>query len=122
MRRQIQLDFNNVFLQRNPLYSTAEPTEGVHVLLCPSAIGPAPKLSDILKSASADEGEKGHGVVDTYVNDVFTVPPSLAGIPAVSVPFGKSSEDGYPIGLQLISQYGFDRFLLRIADTLAVHS
>ena len=37
------------------------------------------------------------------MQDTLTVPASLAGIPAISVPFGKSSS-GLPVGMQLISR------------------
>jgi aspartyl-tRNA(Asn)/glutamyl-tRNA(Gln) amidotransferase subunit A len=36
-----------------------------------------------------------------YLNDVFAVPASLAGLPAMSVP-GGLSRDGLPLGLQII--------------------
>jgi len=36
-----------------------------------------------------------------YLNDVFSVPASLAGLPAMSVPAGLN-KDGLPLGLQLI--------------------
>ena len=38
-----------------------------------------------------------------YLNDVLTVPSSLAGLPAISVPAGLSA-DGLPLGLQLIAR------------------
>ena len=40
--------------------------------------------------------------VSMYLNDVFTVPSSLAGLPAISLPAGFSS-NGLPLGLQLIA-------------------
>jgi len=40
--------------------------------------------------------------VQTYLNDIFTVPVNLAGIPAISVPFA-NDENNLPIGLQLIT-------------------
>jgi aspartyl-tRNA(Asn)/glutamyl-tRNA(Gln) amidotransferase subunit A len=49
-----------------------------------------------------------------YLNDVFTVPASLAGIPAVSVPCG-FSQSGLPIGLQLIGKAFDEPVLLRVA-------
>jgi aspartyl-tRNA(Asn)/glutamyl-tRNA(Gln) amidotransferase subunit A len=41
--------------------------------------------------------------LDMYLNDVFTVPASLAGLPAMSVPAGLSA-DGLPLGLQIIGR------------------
>ena len=38
-----------------------------------------------------------------YLNDVFSVPASLAGLPAMSVPAGLD-KDGLPLGLQLIGR------------------
>ncbi|HXV73840.1 MAG TPA: Asp-tRNA(Asn)/Glu-tRNA(Gln) amidotransferase subunit GatA [Sphingomonadales bacterium] len=46
-------------------------------------------------------GAKAGDPLAMYLNDVFTVPADLAGIPAVSVPAGLSA-DGLPLGLQLI--------------------
>ena len=49
-----------------------------------------------------------------YLNDVFTIPANLAGIPGVSIPGGFS--DGLPVGVQLLGPaWGEDR-LLRVAD------
>lgn len=48
----------------------------------------------------------------------MTVPANLAGVPAISVPFGVSPEDGLPVGLQLMAQYGDERTLLRVAAAL----
>ncbi|CAO3591234.1 unnamed protein product [Absidia cylindrospora] len=116
-RRMIVNDFNKVFLPKNKLIRNDTTTLGddvpqqVHVLLTPSSISTAPTLQDSLPTQSKDS----HGVVDAYVNDVMTVPASLAGLPAITVPFGRSATNGYPIGLQLIGQYGYDRFLLDIS-------
>jgi len=48
-------------------------------------------------------GEKSDDPIAMYLNDVFTVPASLAGLPAISVPAGLSG-DGLPLGLQLIGR------------------
>ncbi|NVJ93586.1 MAG: Asp-tRNA(Asn)/Glu-tRNA(Gln) amidotransferase subunit GatA, partial [Methylocystaceae bacterium] len=52
-----------------------------------------------------------------YLNDVFTVPTSLAGLPGISVPAGLS-EGGLPLGLQLIGRPFDEETLLRTADVL----
>ena len=51
-------------------------------------------------------GEKNIDPVTMYMNDVFTVPSSLAGLPAISIPSGLDAK-GCPLGLQLIGK-GFD--------------
>ena len=51
-------------------------------------------------------GEKNIDPVTMYMNDVFTVPSSLAGLPAMSIPSGLDAK-GCPLGLQLIGK-GFD--------------
>lgn len=52
-----------------------------------------------------------------YLNDVFTVPASLAGLPGISVPAGLG-DDGLPLGLQLIGRPFDEQTVLRIADVL----
>ena len=53
-------------------------------------------------------------LISRYTDDIFTVPPSLAGLPAVSVPCGRS-RGGLPIGLQLIGRRYMDHKLLDVA-------
>jgi aspartyl-tRNA(Asn)/glutamyl-tRNA(Gln) amidotransferase subunit A len=38
-----------------------------------------------------------------YLNDIFTIPASMAGMPGMSLPVGLST-DGLPLGLQLIGR------------------
>ncbi len=52
-----------------------------------------------------------------YMNDVFTVPASLAGLPAISVPVGVDAQ-GLPLGLQLIGPAFDEAVVLRSADML----
>jgi aspartyl-tRNA(Asn)/glutamyl-tRNA(Gln) amidotransferase subunit A len=52
-----------------------------------------------------------------YLEDVMTVPPSMAGLPAISVPAGKNKE-GLPIGVQLVGPRQSDQILLNIASEL----
>ena len=52
-----------------------------------------------------------------YLNDVFTVPANLAGLPAISVPAGLSA-DGLPLGLQIIGRAFDEECVLRVAQVL----
>ena len=61
-------------------------------------------LTPTAPSAAFGLGEKMHDPVTMYLNDVFTVPASLAGVPAMSVPAGLSA-DGLPLGLQVIGKH-----------------
>jgi aspartyl-tRNA(Asn)/glutamyl-tRNA(Gln) amidotransferase subunit A len=49
-------------------------------------------------------GEKADDPVAMYLNDIFTVPVNLAGLPAVSIPVGLD-QAAMPIGMQLIGPY-----------------
>ena len=49
-----------------------------------------------------------------YLNDVLTVPASLAGLPAISVPAGKN-KDGLPFGLQIISSHFNESLVFKAA-------
>lgn len=62
-------------------------------------------------------GENTADPVKMYLADIMTVAPSLAGIPAISVPAGKT-EDGLPVGVQLIGQQKSDATLLALAASL----
>jgi aspartyl-tRNA(Asn)/glutamyl-tRNA(Gln) amidotransferase subunit A len=55
--------------------------------------------------------------VAMYLNDVFTVPASLAGIPGSSVPAGLSS-DGLPLGLQVLTKRWDEETLFRVSQVL----
>ena len=55
-------------------------------------------------------GDKEDDPIKMYLNDIFTVPASLAGIPGISIPFGKS-QNGLPLGMQLLSKH-FDEQLI----------
>ncbi len=62
-------------------------------------------------------GEKTHDPMTMYLADTMTVPPSLAGLPAVSVPAGKSNT-GLPIGVQLVGPQRSDALLLSLAKSM----
>ncbi len=62
-------------------------------------------------------GEKADDPMAMYLNDIFTIPANLAGVPAVSLPCGLDSA-GLPIGLQLTAPVLAEPTLLRAAAAL----
>jgi aspartyl-tRNA(Asn)/glutamyl-tRNA(Gln) amidotransferase subunit A len=75
----------------------------VDVIVSPTSPTPAFKL-----------GEKVDDPLAMYLNDVFTIPAPLAGVPAISVPCGYALT-GLPIGLQLIGKPFDEATLFRVA-------
>src|SRR5262249_43262663 len=59
-------------------------------------------------------GEKTEDPLAMYLNDVFSIPASLAGVPALSFPAGFTAS-GLPIGLQVVGRPFEEELLLRIA-------
>ena len=74
-------------------------------------------LTPTAPSAAFAIGEKMDDPVAMYLNDVFTVPSSLAGLPAVSVPAGLSA-DALPLGLQVIGRAFDEETVLSVAAAL----
>ncbi len=56
-----------------------------------------------------------------YLCDALTVPASLAGIPALSLPAGRTA-DGRPIGLQCMAAHNHDELLLRVGELFQQHT
>ena len=80
--------------------------EKCDVILTPTTPGPA-----------FAAGEKSDDPIAMYLNDVLTVPASLAGLPAISVPAGLSGE-GLPLGLHLIGKAFDEETMFRAAQAL----
>jgi len=59
-------------------------------------------------------GERSDDPLAMYLSDIYTVSANLAGVPAISVPSGLSSE-GLPIGLQLVGNFWSEDVLLNLA-------
>lgn len=74
-------------------------------------------LTPTAPSAAFNLGEKVSDPLAMYLNDVFTVPASLAGLPGISVPAGLNSQ-GLPLGLQLLGQAFGEEQLLNVAGVL----
>ncbi|MBP6002849.1 MAG: Asp-tRNA(Asn)/Glu-tRNA(Gln) amidotransferase subunit GatA [Pyrinomonadaceae bacterium] len=60
-------------------------------------------------------GERSDDPIAMYLSDIYTVSANLAGVPAVSVPSGLSNE-GMPIGLQLVGNFWTEDVLLNLAS------
>ena len=80
--------------------------EEVDFLVGPVAPTPAFKI-----------GENTHDPIKMYMSDVMSVPASMAGLPAVSVPAGKT-DAGLPVGVQIIGKMKSDASILALADSL----
>jgi aspartyl-tRNA(Asn)/glutamyl-tRNA(Gln) amidotransferase subunit A len=79
------------------------------VIAAPVTTGPAFKL-----------GEKSEDPLKMYLNDVFTLGPSLAGIPALSLNCGYTG-DGLPIGIQLMGKHFDESKIVRAGNTIEKH-
>lgn len=73
-------------------------------------------LTPTTPSAAFAVGEK-MDPVTMYLNDVFTVPASLAGLPGISVPAGNNSK-GLPLGLQIIGKAFDEETVLNAAAAI----
>ncbi len=93
VRRLIKNDFDEVYKK-------------VDAILTPSTPCSAFKI-----------GEKTNDPVSMYLNDIFTVPINLAGLPAISIPAGHDQK-GYPLGLQIIGKAFDEQNILNIAYSL----
>jgi len=71
-------------------------------------------LTPSTPSSAFKIGEKKDDPISMYLNDIFTVPVNLAGIPAISIPAG-ADNNNYPLGLQLMAKPLDEQKLLNIA-------
>ena len=90
VRGLIRRDFDRAFAQVDAVVSPTSPTTAFKL------------------------GEKVDDPLAMYLNDIYTVPANLAGLPGISVPCGFDAR-GLPIGLQLIGKPFEEEALLRIA-------
>ncbi|RHZ63217.1 glutamyl-tRNA(Gln) amidotransferase subunit HER2 [Aspergillus thermomutatus] len=125
IRRLVQRDFNAAFRAEQPMAPSRRNVDSelkskqadVDVLICPTAPSCPPQLADLLETDSVFSS------LNAYTNDVFTVPASLAGLPAASVPVSvgcrdEGSGDAKLAGIQIIGQYGDDELVLRVSEIL----
>ena len=93
IRRLIKNDFDEAY-------------KSVDAILTPSTPSSAFKI-----------GDKTDDPVSMYLNDIFTVPVNLSGLPAISIPAGKD-KNNYPLGLQLIGKAFEEQNLLDISYSM----
>ena len=74
-------------------------------------------LTPSTPSSAFKIGEKTDDPVSMYLNDIFTVPVNLAGLPAISIPAGLDKR-GYPLGLQIIGKPFDEQSILNIAYSM----
>ncbi len=90
VRRLIKEDFDNVFKQVDLLITPTTPTVAFKI------------------------GEKSDDPLQMYLSDIYTTSANLAGIPGMSIPIGKNSEN-LPIGLQILSQQFEEEKIFQLA-------
>ncbi|KAJ5500600.1 Amidase [Penicillium expansum] len=117
VRRLVQQDFDAVFTAKHPLAAHSADKiakeNDVDVIICPTAPSSPPRLSDLMSKSTKQSP------LDAYVTDVFTVPASLAGLPAISVPVTVAGEkDAELAGIQVIGQYGDDQLVMKVGEML----
>ena len=74
-------------------------------------------LTPTAPSAAFPLNEKQDDPIKMYLNDVFTVPASLAGIPGISIPYGQD-KNGLPLGIQLLGKHFDEQEIFNAAFAL----
>ena len=95
-RQLIANDFKNIFKE-------------VDMILSPTAPDTAFRI-----------GEKTANPLSMYLEDVFTIPANLAGLPGISFPCGE--HNGLPLGLQLIGNYLEESSILKVAHNFQLET
>ncbi len=95
LRRLISDDFNSAFGKCDVILGPTTPTAAFAI------------------------GDKNDDPVEMYLNDLFTIPANLAGLPAISIPAGFTGDD-LPVGLHLVAPYLDESRLLNIAHQFQI--
>lgn len=75
-------------------------------------------LTPVTTSTACSRNDKDKmNPVAMYFNDVFTIPASMAGLPAISIP-GRLNKEGLPMGLQIIGKRFDEEMVFRLARNL----
>lgn len=113
-RRDIVEDYNEILNFPNLLMN--EPGESLSekcdIIVTPTAMSGPLSVEEYLRHDREN-------FLNSYVNDILTVPASLAGMPAISIPWNTPGTDSsIPQGMHLMAQFGDDHFLLDFAAEL----
>lgn len=103
VRTLIRQDFDRVFRVNNVLnqHRGKDNLDGIDILVSPSTVDIAPTFKEAEKMG-----------IQAYTQDLLTVPASLAGLPAISVPAGRARD--MPVGVTLTGQWGCEEVLFEV--------
>lgn len=107
LRLGLMNDFDHIFRASNILSNSKGNETGVDLILSLTATS-APAT---IKSFTSAENSS---PTNEYLNDVFTMPMSLTGLPTLSIPLA----EGVPLGVQVTAQFADDKTVLDFADKL----
>ncbi|CAK9441568.1 uncharacterized protein LODBEIA_P54360 [Lodderomyces beijingensis] len=108
VREKLTRELSSFFRNEHPLLKDGDSKQSdeklCDLLIAPTAMSAPPTVEEY-------ESSDKENILSGYINDVFTVPASLAGLPTISVPFNG-------VGIQLMGQFGDDRFVLDAAEMI----
>ncbi|WVO15641.1 aspartyl/glutamyl-tRNA(Asn/Gln) amidotransferase, A subunit [Cryptococcus depauperatus] len=112
LRHSLRKDYQSILRTPHPLSTSPSACipshDGVDLILHPTSIRTAPPISSTEKD-DTDETE--------YTQDLLTIPASLTGLPTMSVPVGEG-EDGWPVGISLTAQWGYEDLLFQVGKSI----
>ncbi|KAF5105975.1 hypothetical protein DV453_004312 [Geotrichum candidum] len=115
VRRRVQHEYNAIFRTPNVLTQGEDVNnildENVEFERVDVVVGPTSRTT----APTHDEVNNAEASVESYVNDVMTVPANLAGLPAITIPVGLGAST---VGIQLTGQFGDDKKVLEVARIL----
>ena len=94
VRAMLRQDFDNAFKKVDAIVGPVSPTTAFKI------------------------GEKVSDPLSLYLEDIYTVPVNLAGLPGISVPCDLGRESNMPVGFQIIGKYFDEETVLRLAYQL----
>ncbi|CCE61622.1 hypothetical protein TPHA_0A05480 [Tetrapisispora phaffii CBS 4417] len=126
MRVQLIDEFDSIFKLPNILTQNAKnlqyKTHAVDFIIgLTSAKFPEPihKFNkNIINTNEESNDDEAALFANEFMNDIYTIPMSLSGLPTISIP----TKDGAPVGVQVVGQYGDDERLLTFTESILTES